>query len=155
RADAVRREGVAEVRVVEHNEIVSLAQLVDGRRFESLERLRLPADGVAAAQLARCLLERLTPARVIPGEAHVIRHAWFSAIAPSALSCSIVAGAMPSSVRISVVCSPTSGAPRSMRAGVAWNRYGKPGVLIRPSVGWSYSTKVPLWATCGSFTSSS
>ena len=43
---------------------------------------------------------------------------------------------------------------RLTREGVASKRIGKPGVFTWPSVGWSYSTKLPLCLTCGSSTRS-
>ena len=80
---------------------------------------RSPPIGAAAARL-----ERVATARVVPREADEIGHDTAadgrrgSATAPPPSRASTRASSSPSSARISRVCSPTSGAPRSMRAGV-------------------------------------
>ena len=134
RCEAAGGDRLAEVRVVEHDQVVARAQVVDRVRLEALERLGVPGDQVAGRG-GQCVVA----AGVVPGEApesspaaHVV-----STTTPSCSSCSISAASRPSSPSTSRVCSPVSGAPRSIRGGVAENLYGNPGTVTVPSVGWS------------------
>src|SRR5690606_32201823 len=141
RLEAATGDGITEMRVVEHEQVVALRELLDRRRLEAFERLHLPAQRVAATHGHGRGLEGGPTARVVPGEAAEIGHGETgtpeSAIAPESISACARSSSIPSSASISRVCSPTSGAPRSTRGGVFENRYGKPGVFTWPSVGWS------------------
>src|SRR5699024_5868949 len=157
-AQAVGGDRVTQVRVVQHEQVVAAGELVDRGGLEALQRLGLPVQPLAVAEPVGSRLQRVPAARVVPGQAQVLGHGRtgtaVAATVPLSSRLRAFSSSMPSSARISRVCSPPRGAPRSTDGGVLVNRYGKPGVFTRPSVGWSYSTKVPLCTICGSCTRS-
>lgn len=99
--------------MVEHDEVVAGAELVDGVGFEALQRLDRPVHEVTRRG------EGVVAAWVVPCQSGVGHDV--SATVPEANSSSIAPLSRPASLRISRVCSPVSGAPRSMRGGVAEN----------------------------------
>jgi hypothetical protein len=80
--EAARGDRLAEMRVVEHDQVVAPGELRDRRRLEALERLRVPADLELAGPALRRGHERRTAARMIPGQAAECRHSGSSAMTP-------------------------------------------------------------------------
>ena len=155
------RDGLADVGMIQHDEVVARAEIRDGVRLESFERLPCPSRW-------RCRHARGSSARGGGGQGVEHRadgprsgRGSGSRHIPVLADCSrrderIDLGprdSRPPAARRA--CARRRAARRGRPSqGVFENLIGNPGVFTCPSVGWSYSTKVPLCATCASSTRS-
>src|SRR5215203_2118180 len=94
RAQAALCDRLAHMRMVQHDEVIARAEIGDGMRLESLERLPVPREGYAVTRGVEppgggC--QGVSTARMIPGQTAIADHgaSRYSAMAPAATSASI------------------------------------------------------------------
>ena len=94
RTQAGRRDGLSDVGMIHHDQVIARAEISDAMRLESFERLPVPIDGDGVTRRiepprGRC--ERMSTTRMIPRQTAVPNHgpSRYSPIAPAATSASI------------------------------------------------------------------